>query len=93
MNARQAKKYLKKRINRLLYDYTLADNQVSKTISRPHECVNAGCVAACCITFYEGNKVFFKDNPKNCPAFKKEKKMSKLPEERHAMGHKGETNK
>lgn len=52
--------------------YELADDQVSKTISRPRECVNAGCVASCCIAFYKDNKALFKDNPKNCPDFKEE---------------------
>jgi len=56
----------------ILYDYTFADNQVFKTISRPCECANAGCVASCCIAFYKDNKALFKDNPKNCPDFKEE---------------------
>lgn len=41
-------------------------------ISKPRECINAGCTAMCSPILYEDNQRIFKDDVRKCPNFKTE---------------------
>ena len=42
-----------------------------KMLSRPKECINAGCIACCGMAEYEFYKGMFKDNAQKCPNYKR----------------------